>query len=64
MEFALANLLYCFDWELPIGITSEAIETDGMPGLTSHPKSALSLLAKKYVSTFNVGGGSFEFSSC
>ncbi|CAI9087495.1 OLC1v1021573C1 [Oldenlandia corymbosa var. corymbosa] len=48
VELALANLLCCFDWELPNGITCKDIDMDVMPGLTMYPKSDLSLLAKIY----------------
>ncbi|KAL3535294.1 hypothetical protein ACH5RR_003755 [Cinchona calisaya] len=49
VEVALANLLYCFDWELPFGMKIEDIDTDVLPGLTMYPKTALCLLAKKYI---------------
>nr|XP_027070513.1 cytochrome P450 83B1-like [Coffea arabica] len=48
VEVALANLLYHFDWKLPFGMKAEDVDTEVMPGLTMHPKNALSLFAKKY----------------
>uniref|UniRef100_A0A5B7BRJ2 Cytochrome P450 71A1-like n=1 Tax=Davidia involucrata TaxID=16924 RepID=A0A5B7BRJ2_DAVIN len=45
-ELALANLLYSFDWELPVGMKKEDIDTDVMPGITMHKKNALCLVAK------------------
>lgn len=47
-ELALANLLYCFDWELPVGMGKEDIDTDVIPGLTMHKKTPLCLVAKKF----------------
>lgn len=47
-ELALANLLYSFDWELPIGVNKEDIDYDVLPGLTMHKKNPLSLVPKKW----------------
>lgn len=48
LELALANLLYSFDWELPIGVKKEDIDTDMIPGITMHKKNPLCLVAKKF----------------
>jgi cytochrome P450 len=48
VELALANLLYCFDWELPSGTKAEDLDTDVLPGLTMHKKNTLWLVAKQY----------------
>lgn len=51
-ELALANLLYSFDWELPVGnlgMKMEDIDTDTLPGVTMHKKNPLCLKATKYL---------------
>lgn len=48
VELVLANLLYCFDWELPNGMRIEDIDMDEATGITVHRKSALWLVAKRY----------------
>ncbi|PPR94687.1 hypothetical protein GOBAR_AA25984 [Gossypium barbadense] len=47
VELALANLLYKFDWELLPEMNKEDIDFDVVPGLTTHKKNDLILLAKK-----------------
>ncbi|KAK8999125.1 hypothetical protein V6N11_070302 [Hibiscus sabdariffa] len=47
VELALANLLYMFDWEMPTGMDKEDIDFDVVPGLTTHKKNALLLVARK-----------------
>ncbi|KAK4386348.1 cytochrome [Sesamum angolense] len=45
-ELALANLLYSFDWALPAAAPgSNVIDTDALPGLTTHKKNPLLLVA-------------------
>ncbi|XP_074297365.1 5-OH-xanthotoxin synthase-like [Silene latifolia] len=48
LELALANLLYSFSWELPIGSRTEDIDTEVLPGITMHKKNPLCLVAKKF----------------
>ncbi|XP_074306945.1 cytochrome P450 83B1-like [Silene latifolia] len=48
LELPLANLLYSFDWELPIGLKAEDIDTKVIPGITMHRKNPLCLVAKKF----------------
>ncbi|KAK9123859.1 hypothetical protein Sjap_013461 [Stephania japonica] len=48
VELALANLLYCFDWELPGGMNAEDIEMDEGFGLALHKKSPLLLVPLKF----------------
>lgn len=55
MELTLANLLYAFDWELPVGLNKEDIDTDVIPGITMHKKNALCLMAKKFCSSSQCG---------
>jgi 4-hydroxyphenylacetaldehyde oxime monooxygenase len=45
MEFALANLLYCFDWELPEGVQ---VSMEEAGGLTVHKKTPLLLVPTRY----------------
>ncbi|XP_020082479.1 cytochrome P450 71A1-like [Ananas comosus] len=49
VEIMLANLLYCFDWELPTGTTKEDINMDEAPGLAVHKRDALRLLATRHI---------------
>ncbi|KAI8524657.1 hypothetical protein RHMOL_Rhmol13G0165000 [Rhododendron molle] len=48
VEFALANLLYWFNWELPDGMKQEDIDTDVKPGITMHKKNPLCLMPRKW----------------
>nr|AYM55627.1 cytochrome p450 [Croton stellatopilosus] len=45
IELALANLLHCFDWELPHGLKMEDLDMEESPGITMHKKTHLSLVA-------------------
>ncbi|XVF00250.1 hypothetical protein REPUB_Repub03eG0268800 [Reevesia pubescens] len=47
VELALANLLYKFDWEMPIGMNKDDLDFDVIPGITMHKKNALCLVARK-----------------
>ncbi|KAL1107161.1 hypothetical protein V6Z11_D03G024500 [Gossypium hirsutum] len=47
VELALANLLYKFDWEMPIAMTKEDIDFDVKPGITARKKYPLILVARK-----------------
>nr|CAB3462307.1 unnamed protein product [Digitaria exilis] len=47
-EFTLANLLYCFDWELPEGMGSEDVSMEEAGGLTVHRKVPLLLVPTRY----------------
>nr|TKW28791.1 LOW QUALITY PROTEIN: hypothetical protein SEVIR_3G351100v2 [Setaria viridis] len=47
-EFTLANLLYCFDWELPDGVGSEDVSMEEAGGLTVHKKTPLLLVPTRY----------------
>ncbi|TKW31431.1 hypothetical protein SEVIR_2G105900v4 [Setaria viridis] len=48
VEFALANLLYCFEWELPDGTTAEDVSMEEAGGLTVNKKFPLVLVPTKY----------------
>jgi len=48
VEMIIANLLNSFDWEMPQGMTKEDIDTEGRPGLASHKKNPLCLVAKNH----------------
>ncbi|XP_057781299.1 6,7,8-trihydroxycoumarin synthase-like [Salvia miltiorrhiza] len=48
MELMVANLLYCFDWELPKGIHVEDVDTNPTHGPVVHKKNALLLVPKIY----------------
>ncbi|XP_047329411.1 cytochrome P450 71A1-like [Impatiens glandulifera] len=50
VELALANLLYEFNWELPLGMKKEDIDSDVRPGITMHKKNDLILMAKSIIS--------------
>jgi cytochrome P450 len=45
-ELALANLVNCFDWDLPIGMTREEFNMDDSPGFSVHRKDDLRLVVK------------------
>lgn len=49
LSLTVANLLYSFDWELPLGMLAEDVDIDSSPGIGMHKKIPLLLLAKKYV---------------
>ncbi|KAK9155937.1 hypothetical protein Sjap_003417 [Stephania japonica] len=46
-ELGLANLLYCFDWELPGGMNAEGIMDEGV-GIALHKKSPLLFVPLKF----------------
>ncbi|KAL1553544.1 cytochrome P450 71A9-like [Salvia divinorum] len=46
VELALANVVYKFDWGLPVGMKEEDIDFEVLPGITMHKKNDLRLLAK------------------
>ncbi|XVE69771.1 hypothetical protein DITRI_Ditri10aG0017700 [Diplodiscus trichospermus] len=47
VELVHANLLYKFDWEMPLGMNKEDLDFDGIPGITVHKKNALCLVGKE-----------------
>ncbi|KAL4309893.1 hypothetical protein GQ457_01G002350 [Hibiscus cannabinus] len=47
VELALANLLYKFDWEMPTGMNEDDLDLDALPGITTHKKIDLILVARK-----------------
>ncbi|KAH7853985.1 hypothetical protein Vadar_008837 [Vaccinium darrowii] len=48
VEFMLANLLHCFDWELPKGMKPEDISLEEEGGLAVHRKLPLYLVPVEY----------------
>ncbi|KAL0318606.1 UNVERIFIED_CONTAM: cytochrome [Sesamum angustifolium] len=50
VELALANLLFCFDWELPEGMSAEDVDMEEAPGITMHKKTPLCLVASPVIS--------------
>jgi cytochrome P450 family 71 subfamily A len=46
VELVLANLLYCFDWELPAGTMKDEIDMEEDIGFTVHKKNPLLLLPR------------------
>ncbi|XVF82303.1 hypothetical protein PTKIN_Ptkin16aG0035400 [Pterospermum kingtungense] len=46
VELVLANLLYKFEWEMPIGMNKDDLDFDVIPGVTKHKKNSLYLVAK------------------
>ncbi|KAJ1275649.1 hypothetical protein BS78_05G151600 [Paspalum vaginatum] len=49
VSIMLANLVYCFDWELPTGMEKEDIDMTEVFGLTVHRKEKLILVPKPYI---------------
>ncbi|TXG52097.1 hypothetical protein EZV62_021266 [Acer yangbiense] len=49
VELALANLLYKFDWEMPVGMKKEDLDLDSLPGIAMHKKNALRLVPKNHM---------------
>ncbi|XP_047950597.1 6,7,8-trihydroxycoumarin synthase-like isoform X1 [Salvia hispanica] len=47
VELAVANLVYCFDWEMPKGMKVEDIDVESLPGITVHKKIPLLLVPKR-----------------
>jgi 4-hydroxyphenylacetaldehyde oxime monooxygenase len=47
-EFTLANLLYCFDWELPEGVGCDDVSMEEAGGLTVHKKVPPVHVPKRY----------------
>ncbi|XP_039133218.1 cytochrome P450 736A117-like [Dioscorea cayenensis subsp. rotundata] len=47
IEFALANLVHQFDWDMPNGLSAEDLNMDEAQGLIMHRKHPLVLVAKK-----------------
>lgn len=43
VELVLSNLLYSFDWVLPVGIKKEDIDTNPMPGIVALKKTLFAL---------------------
>ncbi|CAL4992553.1 unnamed protein product [Urochloa decumbens] len=48
VEIMLANLMYCFDWDLPAGMDKEDIDMTEVFGLTVHRKEKLVLVPKEH----------------
>jgi len=48
MEFILANLLCCFEWELPEGVAKEDISMEEAGSLAFQKKSPLMLVPRRY----------------
>ncbi|RCV39930.1 hypothetical protein SETIT_9G010600v2 [Setaria italica] len=48
VEFTLANLLHCFEWELPDGMTTEDVSMEEAGGLTVNKKVPLVLVPTRY----------------
>ncbi|KAL3825588.1 hypothetical protein ACJIZ3_021617 [Penstemon smallii] len=48
MQLMLANFLYLFDWDAPDGMKKEDIDTECAPGMTSHKKNPLHVVARKH----------------
>ncbi|XVF82315.1 hypothetical protein PTKIN_Ptkin16aG0036600 [Pterospermum kingtungense] len=47
VELALANLLYKFDWDIPVGMNKDDLDFEVIPGISMHKKKALRLVAQK-----------------
>lgn len=45
VELTLANLLFCFDWELPQGMLVKGVDMEESLGIVMHKKTPLCLVA-------------------
>ncbi|CAM0146680.1 unnamed protein product [Urochloa decumbens] len=52
--FTLANLLYCFDWALPEGMTPDDVSMEEAGGLTFHRKTPLLLVPARWYQQHHV----------
>jgi cytochrome P450 family 71 subfamily A len=48
IELVLANILYSFDWELPVGLSKEDLSLEEELGLTVHQKNPLLLVPRLF----------------
>ena len=48
-EFVLGNLLYHFDWKLPVGMETEVLSMEEEPGITIRKKIHLCLVPIKHI---------------
>jgi hypothetical protein len=48
VEFILASLLYCFDWELPEGVRGEDVSMEEAGALTFHKKIPLMVVPTRF----------------
>ena len=48
VEFILANMLYCFNWELPDGVSCEDVNMEEAGALTFRKKTPLMLVPTRY----------------
>lgn len=48
IEFILANLLYCFTWQLPNGVRTQDISMEEAGALTFHKKIPLTVVPLRY----------------
>ncbi|XP_031474960.1 cytochrome P450 71A9-like [Nymphaea colorata] len=51
IELALANLLYCFDWSFPSGLSANDMDMSESPGIIVHKKCELVLIAHPYAAS-------------
>ncbi|CAN1127217.1 Cytochrome P450 83B1 [Linum perenne] len=49
VELALANLVYKFDWGMPLGMKKEDLDMEVLPGITMHKRNHLRLVATKHM---------------
>ncbi|XVF82317.1 hypothetical protein PTKIN_Ptkin16aG0036800 [Pterospermum kingtungense] len=55
VEIALANLLYKFDWDMPVELNKDDLDFDVIPGIVVHKKNALRLVAREKLIELGVG---------
>ncbi|KAG0469623.1 hypothetical protein HPP92_016323 [Vanilla planifolia] len=48
VELALANILFCFNWNLPKGVTADDVDMKAQFGLVTPKKEPLLLVARQY----------------
>ncbi|KAG0469624.1 hypothetical protein HPP92_016324 [Vanilla planifolia] len=48
VELVFANILYCFNWDLPKGVTTQDVDMKAQYGLVTFKKEPLLLVAREY----------------
>jgi cytochrome P450 len=64
VEIMLANLMYCFDWQLPMGMEEKDVDMTEVFGLTVRRKEKLMLVPKLPCADAPAAGRHYSIQSC